>query len=91
MTFPACGAMIKWLGGGIGRRPGLEEFERCCRNTANEPESIGKRCKIPIPRQTVKTEAVETAIRASRPDDGTVQTTNRKGSENYSGKKILCP
>ena len=22
---------------------------------------------------------------------GIVQTTNRKGSENYSGKKILCP
>ena len=68
-----------WQGDGIGRHTGLWQFERCYRNIANEPKSIGKRCKIPIPRQTGKPEAVETAIWASRPDGGTVQTTNPKG------------
>jgi hypothetical protein len=55
----------------------------------NEPESIGEHFKMSTPRQTLYREAVETAIRASRTDEGTVQTTNTfGGGENRSGRKI---
>lgn len=36
-------------------------------------------------------EGVETRRQPSRSDEGIVQTTNCKGSENYSGKKISRP
>lgn len=42
------------------------------------------------PSQAKKLEGVETLHEPSRTDEDKVQTTNRKGNESYSGKKIPC-